>query len=666
MGRTIKGRLTISVICIVVISIVATTAGIIIVVGKRLIQNQTDALQLNADKYAEEINTWIENEKMLADGAVNSIEAAGDTSDSFLQSVMDICAAGREELLNLYCGTKDSKFIQSNKEAEIPEGYDPVQRGWYQQAAEEGEVIVTDPYWDVLTNQMCTTIASPVYIEGELAAVIGLDVTLGTVTDLTGSIHFEEGVYGFLVDGSGQYVAHKNKKYEPTEDLAVLVADTMPQLGKLVDGTEKGIIKLKDYDGVECYFAVSVISGSNWKLGVAAPTANVMRSLTTMVIVAAVVAFIIILLVAVFMAGLIGRMLAPIQALKQFASGDFSENTLGGKGIPKEYKSETEQIQKATSEVKQQIRNIILNTKEEAGNIGIIAEDTSSEMMVLTQGISDILHSIMEVLQQSNQAKNLAENMKLTGQELGVLVEDVTRQAGEAAEQSSNIMIRAGKQHENSEKSGQEAVSVYKRARKELEQAIAHSQKVRDIDVLTEEILSISSQTNLLALNASIEAARAGDAGRGFSVVADEIRVLADNSKETVNKIRQVTDGVIQNVSVLSESSGKLLGFMNERVMQDYKDMAELARMYNQDAAFYSSISNGLGAASIQMSDNMEGIQQTILTITELVAGIADYIQGIEEAANSTNENSNAVLAKMEELSRLSGLLNQTVASFKV
>ena len=227
-------------------------------------------------------------------------------------------------------------------------------------------------------------------------------------------------------------------------------------------------------------------------------------------------------------------------------------------------------------------------------------------------------------------------------------------------------MIRAGKQHENSEKSGQEAVSVYKRARKELEQAIAHSQKVRDIDVLTEEILSISSQTNLLALNASIEAARAGDAGRGFSVVADEIRVLADNSKETVNKIRQVTDGVIQNVSVLSESSGKLLGFMNERVMQDYKDMAELARMYNQDAAFYSSISNGLGAASIQMSDNMEGIQQTILTITELVAGIADYIQGIEEAANSTNENSNAVLAKMEELSRLSGLLNQTVASFKV
>ena len=57
-------------------------------------------------------------------------------------------------------------------------------------------MIVTDPYWDVLTNQMCTTIASPIYIEGELCAVIGLDVTLATVTDLTASIDFADGVYG--------------------------------------------------------------------------------------------------------------------------------------------------------------------------------------------------------------------------------------------------------------------------------------------------------------------------------------------------------------------------------------------------------------------------------------------------------------------------------------
>ena len=190
MARTMKGRLTISVICIVAVSILLTTIGIVVIAGRRIMTEQKDILQLYADKYAEEINTWIENEKMLAAGTAGSIEAAESLDADFIQSVVDVHAAGREELLNLYCGTKESAFIQSNKEAAIPEGYDPVQRGWYQQAGAAKETIVTDPYWDVLTGQMCTTIASPVYVEGELAAVIGLDVTLGTVTDLTDSINY--------------------------------------------------------------------------------------------------------------------------------------------------------------------------------------------------------------------------------------------------------------------------------------------------------------------------------------------------------------------------------------------------------------------------------------------------------------------------------------------
>lgn len=666
MRKTIKGKLTISVIFIVALSIILTTVGIVIVAGKHLIQNQTEAVQLNADRYAGEINTWIENEKMLAEGAANSIEAAENMDDVFIQSVMDTYSEGREELLNLYCGTKDSKFIQSNRDAEIPEGYDPVQRGWYQQAAEKKTTIVTDPYWDVLTNQMCTTIASPVYIEGELAAVIGLDVTLGTVTDLTGSINYEEGVYGFLADSSGQYVAHKNKDYEPKEDSAVKVADIMPGLAELMGDTEHGVVKREDYDGRECYFAVSVIEGSRWKLGVVVPTANVLSSLTAMLVVAIVVALVIIALVTVFMAGLIGRMLAPVQMLKQFASGDFSENTVSEKGIPKEYKDETEQIHRATSEVKQQIRGIILHTKEEAENIGTIAEGTSTEMAVLTQGISDILSSVVQVMKQTTEANELAENIKITGQELGILVEDVAKKAGEAAEQSSDIMSRAGKQHENSERSEREAVSLYSETKTELEKAIADSQRVRDIDTLTEEILSISSQTNLLALNASIEAARAGEAGKGFAVVADEIRQLADNSREAVDKIRQVTEDVVENVSVLSDRSREVLEFMNEKVMKDYQGMTELARMYKQDAVFYSGISGDLGTASRQMSASMEGINASLQSIAALVGEIKVYMQGMEQSAQSSNENSNAVLEKMEELFRLSELLNQTVASFKV
>lgn len=666
MLKTIKGRLTVSMIAIVVASILLVTAGIIAVAGKRAIQDQTQALQLNADKYAEEINTWIENEKMIADGAAKSIGAGGTIDTDYVQSVVDTHAADRQELLNLYCGTKDSRFIQSNREGGVPEGYDPVERGWYKQAAEAGSVIVTDPYCDAITEQMCATVAAPVYIDGELAGVIGLDVTLGTVTELTESVSYDEGVYGFLVDSSGRYIVHKNKEYEPTEETAVLITDIFPELGGLMEGEEDGVPKLADYDGSRCYFALTEIEGCGWKMGVVVPAANVTRSLMTMIVIAVVTAFLIIVFVAVFMTSLIGRMLAPVQVLKQFASGDFSENTVTEKTIPREYKNETEQIRTATAEVKQQIREIILNTKQEAENISAIAEETSAKMTVLNQDISGIADSGSQVMEQTVRARELAESIKHNGQELGNAIGNVAEKAGEAARQSGGIMERAGKQYETSRRSAEEAVSIYRETKEKMERAIEDSGRVGEINALTEEILAISSQTNLLALNASIEAARAGEAGKGFAVVAEEIRKLADNSRQAVDKIRQVTEGVVDNVSFLSATSGRLLKFMTDKVIEDYKGMTELAGMYEKDAGFYSDISDELGASSQEMSASMIRINESIVVITELVGEIAESMQSMNKLAENSNENSGAVKKQMQELFRLSELLNKTVASFRV
>ena len=666
MLRTIKGKLTVSMIGIGVASILLTTVGIITVAGRQTIQDQTRALQLNADKYAEEINTWIESEKVLAEGTVKSIAAGKTTETEFIQSVVDAHAKGRDELLNLYCGTNDSSFIWSNREIEMPADYDPVQRGWYQQAAETGTVIVTDPYCDALTGQMCTTIAAPVLIDNELAGVIGLDVTLETVTELTGSINYEEGVYGFLLDSIGQYVAHENKQYEPTAETTVLAANIVPELGEMITDSERDIKKLIDYDGSTCYFALTEIGDCGWKLGVVVPAANVTGSLVTMIVIAVVTALVIIAFVAVFMTGLIGRMLAPVQMLKQFASGDFSENAVIDTSIPKEYKNETEQISKATVEVKQQIREIILNTKQEAENIGAIAEGTSETMTVLNKDISDITESADFVMKQIVTARELAESIKNSGQKLGTAIENVAGKAGEAAGQSSDITERAGKNYETANQSAEKAISLYQETKTDLEQAIEDSQKVGEINALTEEILSISSQTNLLALNASIEASRAGEAGRGFAVVADEIRELADNSRKAVDKIRQVTEGVVENVAFLSKSSEKLLTFMSGKVMEDYQGMTELAQMYEKDAAFFSGISLDLGAASKEMKTDMTEINASMVSITELVGEIAELMQKMNQSAKDSNKNSGTVVKQMEELFRLSELLNQTVDSFRV
>ena len=666
MRRTIKGKLTTSVIVIVVAIIVLTTLGVILIAGNQMTDKSENELQLQADKYANAINTWMENEMMMAEGTANSVEVTGELSGGFLQKVVDTHAEGREELLNLYCGTADSRFYQSNYEAVIPEGYDPVARGWYQQAAQAGKTIVTDPYWDVLTNQMCATIASPIYVDDELAAVIGADVTLTTVTDLTSSIDYEKGVYGFLVDSSNNYVSHKNDDYEPTEDAATAVKDIMPKLESLVADAGNKVLRTKDYDGTNCYFAASVVESCNWKLGVSVPSANVRKALNAMVLLAVIITVIAIVLVVVIMAGLIGKLLEPIQTLKQFASGDFSENATVQKTIPSQFKDETEQITVATANVKDQIRGIILNTKDEADRIGRITEDAFGEMTELHTNISEITNAVEEVSGQTEEASELVSGINEAGLELGNAIDMVANKAGEVAQQSGGIMERARTLYNSSLESSNQANELYNETKGELERAIESSKHVDEINTLAEEILTISDQTNMIALNASIEAARAGEAGKGFAVVAEEIRVLADNSRDAVDKIKHVTDGIVQSVTNLANHSQTLLQFMNDKVVADYEHMINIASQYEQDAIYYNAVASELGASSQEMSANMDNIKETIASIVALTGSMEECMENIGSSAKNSDDSSDIILKKVKELSELSDALNETVKAFKV
>lgn len=667
MGKTIRGKLTSTVIIIVVAIILIITAGIVSIAANNLLGAQKDELQLQADKYANEVNTWISTEKEWVTGAANSIQSTGDVSDEGAFKVVDAFYAGRKELLNMYFGREsDGAFLQGNKEASIPEGYDPRARGWYKSAVEAGETIVTDPYWDVLTNQMCGTIACPVYVNGELVGVLGIDMTLSTVTDLTNSVNYDEGVYGFLVDSSKNYVAHKNEAYLPTEDTATAVSDVSPFLSKIVDNPGSGIVRAKDYDKLDTYFANSLVSTCDWQVGITIPSSNLFKPVWSMILVAVLVAVIAVVLVSIIMTTIIKKMLAPVQTLKQFASGDFSENAVVETGIPSEYKNETEQIMKATMTVKNQIREIILTTQNESEGIKNISDDAYENMANLNENVSEISTATTEVLDQAKMASELTGEINSAGEELGRVIDILADKASDAAVQSTESRERARKMHDLSVESNNQANAIYNSTKGELEDAIERSRAVDEITLLADEILAISTQTNLLALNASIESARAGEAGRGFAVVAEEIRVLADNTKDAVDKIQSVTKTIVESVNNLAGNSKTLLDFMNDKVVADYENMIKIAKLYEEDSIFYNEISSDLGASSEEMSANMVTIINNLSQIDEMVATITSRMTDIESATTSSGTNSDTVLGQIKELTQMSEQLKETVASFRV
>ena len=188
----------------------------------------------------------------------------------------------------------------------------------------------------------------------------------------------------------------------------------------------------------------------------------------------------------------------------------------------------------------------------------------------------------------------------------------------------------------------------------EMNQALENSKSVEKVAQLTADILNISSQTNLLALNASIEAARAGEAGKGFAVVADEIRQLADSSRETANNIQTINEQVIEAVQGLVVSSEKIVGYINENILPDYRAFVQGGQQYNDDA---THIDNTMAEYAGEAQD----IRATMMEMTEAIEGIS---RAVEESANGVTDAATNIDSLVQSMSTVNGQMeeNSTVA----
>lgn len=284
------------------------------------------------------------------------------------------------------------------------------------------------------------------------------------------------------------------------------------------------------------------------------------------------------------------------------------------------------------------LRNLIEKIKKGSGELEHTAASVDNgvraagDKITGTSATMEQLAASMEEV--SATVINITENIESIRKDITVMAD----KTGEGLERVDSIRQKAEGMKADATASQVSAADMVARISGELSTAIEQSKQVEEINKLTDEILSISSQTNLLALNASIEAARAGEAGKGFAVVADEIRKLADESRNTANGIQNISKMVTESVENLAGNAGKMLDFVNQGVLNDYKGMVESGETYNEDA--------------VQMNEMMQDLQSVAENLRRAANEISEAADGV---SNAVNQSAAGVSNAAEYTSELAG-----------
>ncbi len=508
-----------------------------------------------------------------------------------------------------------------------------------------GEPVVSETLKSKSTGAFVTALTYPVKVDGKMVGMVAAAVLADSMTTYLKDAKLldTKSSYAYLVDEKGIMLYHPTagKIGKPVENEQIQKVVAQVKEGKKVN---PGTVEYVFNDRLK-KAAYSIIPETNWTLVVTGDMDEIMlpiNNVTKNIVLIGLLIALFALAAGVFIASKIS---APIIKLTELINktADLDLKYDENYTYLERNKDETGIIARATFLTREVLREMVGKLQ----NVSHTVMDNAVEMEKLSILIQENVHDNSATTEQLSagmeETAASTEEITATTVEIGAHVSDIAKKARQGAQVSNQITDKASTIKSDAQDSIEIANTIFEEVKEKMEEAIEGSNNIKQIGVLADTILAITEQTNLLALNAAIEAARAGEAGKGFTVVASEIRKLADQSSHTATGIQEIVKNVYSSVDSMRMNSEAMLNFIDMNVLKDYEKLSQISEQYSNDAV---SI-NKLMADFEQAADRLDTAITSISTaMNEVAITVSEGSKGVQDIAA---KNEDVVVRTIEE-----------------